>query len=150
MIRRPAVEVLTVLLVLVGTMFVTAPGASAGMYWVAMPGNITPKAMTAANTASGSCTENFYVRACVKPEADPEVFFAKDNAKDGASVGVYVHVEDTGYEFACYQSYGVGDIGRCTSNIGEGNLLCMWALKWDRSLGDVPVIDLNSRICVVA
>jgi hypothetical protein len=30
-------------------------------------------------------------------------------------------VPDTGRRFACYHSFGVGGIGKCATNIGEGN-----------------------------
>jgi hypothetical protein len=146
--RSLVVRVSTVLLVLVGSLFISAPGASAD-HWVVVPGDPQPAVMTAANVVSGECTENSYVRACFKTKAEPEVFFAKDLAKDGASAGIYV-VVDTGRKFSCYHSFGVGGIGKCSTNIGKGNFVCIYTLKWDRSIGDVPVYDRNSERCFQA
>ena len=77
------------------------------------------------------------------------MFFAKDMDEDRRSAGVYVEV-DTGRKFSCYHSFGVGGIGKCSTNIGEGNYACFYTLVWDRSAGGVPMYDLNSVRCIRA
>ena len=150
MIRARTMRGLAVLFMVVGAVFAAAPAASAAPDWVAIYGVDMERMSTAADDR-GLCTENTFARACFARTSAPEVFFAKDREEDGFSAGVLVHVLNTGRVFGCYHPFGVGNFGKCTANIGEGNTVCIYALVWNRSAaGQPPLYDRNTRVCGTA